>query len=68
MECYVAEAMPRGFLQVSEGRVAVDGNKVKLALRFSELSDTDIAKCFDRHPGLCNFVRKLDSAIDKWNG
>lgn len=68
MECYVAEVMPRGFLQVSAGRVAVGGNKVQLALRFSRLSDEVIATCFVRHPGLCNFVRKLDSAIEQWNG
>jgi len=68
MECYVAEVMPRGFLQVSEGRVAVGGNKVKHALRFSRLSDVKIATCFELHPGLCNFVRKLDSAIKQWNG
>jgi len=68
MECYVAEVMPRGFLQVSAGRVAVGGNKVQLALRFSRLSDAVIATCFERHPGLCNFVRKLDSAIEQWNG
>lgn len=68
MECYVAEVMPQGFLQVSAGRVAVGGNKVQLALRFSRLSDAVIATCFERHPGLCNFVRKLDSAIEQWNG
>lgn len=68
MECYVAEVMPRGFLQVSDGRVAVGGNKVQLALRFSRMSDVVIATCFERHPGLCNFVRKLDSAIEQWNG
>ncbi|MCE4554249.1 ATP-dependent nuclease [Roseateles cellulosilyticus] len=68
MECYVAEVMPRGFLQVSAGRVAVGGSKVQFALRFSRLSDSVIATCFERHPGLCNFVRKLDSAIEQWNG
>jgi ABC-type lipoprotein export system ATPase subunit len=68
MECYVVEVMPKGFLQESMGRVSIIGSKVQHALRFSALPDDVIATCFDLHPGLCYFVSKLNSAIDRWNG
>lgn len=66
MECYVADVMPEGFLELSKGRVQVAGNKVQQATRFSLLPDADIYSCVERHRTLREFIEKLDAAIDQW--
>lgn len=66
MECYVAHEMPKGFLELSQGRVKVAGNKVQQATRFSRKADAIIQGCLERHWGLGRFIAQLDTAIGRW--
>jgi len=69
IECYVEHVMSeerKEFLEVSEGRVKVVGSKVQQATRFSQLSDSTIFDCLERHWGLGRFIAQLDAAIRRW--
>ena len=66
IECYVAEVMPKGFLEVVKGRVKVIGNKAKNVSQFSQKSDVIIYGCLEGNANLEQFNAQLDSAIGRW--
>lgn len=67
MECYIADLMPKGFLDTAGGGVKVNGSKVNHALRFSQFSAETIAACITRNASLQHFVETLTKSIAKWN-
>ncbi|MGV6490422.1 ATP-dependent nuclease [Stenotrophomonas rhizophila] len=66
IECYVADAMPAGFITYTASRAGVNGNKVHHAQRFAALPESTVYDCLLQHSGLMSFVARLGSAIERW--